>query len=136
MSLTDGLWMAAWMKSQNNAQSANDRARNLEESLFKLADVVGQTNDQLVVSRAERDSYKNLSTEMVHEIKGYKPVRLSAPNADEERIAYLKQQYRMSAAKHMADVEAQYKNSDPELADQARNNSARQAAQQRKSKMR
>lgn len=136
MSLSEGLWMAAWMKSNKNEQGEASRADNLEASLFKLADVLGQTNDQLVVSRAERDSYKSLSTEMVHEIKGYKPTRLSAPNADEARVAYLQEQYRMSAAKHMGELEEQYKGSDPELANRARNNSARQAVKQRKSKLR
>lgn len=71
---------------------------------------------------------------MVHEINGFKPVRVSSLNADNERVAYLKLQYRLSAAKHMEDVEAQYRNTDPELAERARNNSARRAAQQRKNK--
>ena len=134
-SLSDGLWLAAWMKAEDNTRRARGQVDNLQGTIENLADLVGQTNDLLVVSRAERDSYKSLSTEMVHEIKGYKPTRLSAPNADAERVAYLKEQYRMSASKHMKSIEEQYQESDPHLANIARNNSGRQSAQ-RKNKMR
>lgn len=125
MSLSQGLWLATWMKSMKNTQDAKRRGDNLEETIYQLADVLGSTNDALVSARSERDSYKSLSKEMVQELKGLKPTRLSAPNADKERVEHLKEQFRLSAKEHTAAVEEQYQQTDPRIADRARNNSDR-----------
>ena len=136
MSLSDGMWMAAWMKSQRVSNEHERRAGTLEESMLNLADILGETNDMLVSARSERDSYKSLSTEMVKEIKGLKPVRLSAPNADSERRAHLENEFRLSAKSYIKEVEDQYQNFPPKVADRARNNAGRKEALQRKVKPR
>lgn len=56
MSLSDALWLATFLKSEKNTNRALNLVNERQESIYKLADLIGQTNDQLVTARSEHDA--------------------------------------------------------------------------------
>lgn len=125
MSISDAVWAGNWLIERRRTDEAEDRADKATRAMDRLADALGAANDRLVVTKAERDSFKGLAGEMVDELKGRKTRRLSLPEADGERKAYLHRTYGRALEEHHRELEASYAQKRPEDAEQLRNNSVR-----------
>lgn len=124
--LGTAMWIGAAVLERRRRTAEQADADISHAAINNLVDVLGATNDRLVVTKAERDSYRRLSTEMVKELKGLAPIRLSKAEADDARKAFLGETYQQALASHERDMMDVYrKQNTPEGVDRLVNNSAR-----------